>query len=232
MKKYVVIVAGGKGTRMSSDIPKQFLLLAGKPVLMHSIEAFYNYDKDIEIIVVLPKGQQEYWLELCVKHKFNINHLFAVGGETRYHSVKNGLSLIDKDSNSLVAVHDGVRPLVSQKTIEELFDVANEYRAAYPALPVTDTIRKAMPSGRTRLMDRSLFYTVQTPQVFKSRILISSYQGDYSPELTDDISVVGRARNLHPMMVIGDKENIKITTPTDLLFAEAVLKCRISPNNR
>lgn len=232
MKKYVVIVAGGKGTRMSSDIPKQFLLLAGKPVLMHSIEAFYNYDKDIEIIVVLPKGQQEYWLELCVKHKFNINHLFAVGGETRYHSVKNGLSLIDNDSNSLVAVHDGVRPLVSQKTIEELFDVANEYRAAYPALPVTDTIRKAMPSGRTRLMDRSLFYTVQTPQVFKSRILISSYQGDYSPELTDDISVVGRARNLHPMMVIGDKENIKITTPTDLLFAEAVLKCRISPNNR
>ena len=224
MKKYALIVAAGSGSRMETAIPKQFLLLQGKPVLMHTLEAFYNYDPEIEIIALLSPEQKDYWRDLCRKHNFGIKHLVVDGGASRFHSVKNGLAHVDDDA--LVAVHDGVRPIVDRELLETLFMVAEKEKAAYPAVPVVDTLRRRMGNGKNRTMDRSEFYLVQTPQVFSSQLLIRAYQTEYSEQYTDDVSVVESRRLCKPVMVAGKRENIKITTPVDLIMAEAILKQR------
>ncbi|MCC8146561.1 MAG: 2-C-methyl-D-erythritol 4-phosphate cytidylyltransferase [Bacteroidales bacterium] len=222
--KYVIIVAGGKGLRMGTEVPKQFLLLEGKPVLMHTIRAFYDYDPAIRIVLVLPEIQQPYWKTLCKEYSFDIGHEIANGGDTRFHSVKNGLKRVLTDS--LVAVHDGVRPLVDKKIIAAAFEAAEIHKAAYPVIPVVDTLRKKVTEGRSKKVDRSKYCLVQTPQVFISKVIISAYEMDYSENFTDDISVVEARKNCKPVMIEGSRENIKITTPVDLAVAEALLKCR------
>ena len=224
MKKYALIVAAGSGSRMETAIPKQFLLLQGKPVLMHTLEAFYNYDPEIQIIALLAPEQKDYWHDLCQKHNFRINHLVVDGGATRFHSVKNGLAHVDDEA--LVAVHDGVRPIVDRELLEVLFLEAEKEKAVYPAVPVVDTLRRWMGNGKNKTMDRSKFYLVQTPQVFSSRLLTRAYQTEYSEQYTDDVSVVEARRLCTPVMVAGKRENIKITTPVDLIIAEAILKQR------
>jgi 2-C-methyl-D-erythritol 4-phosphate cytidylyltransferase len=226
MRKVVIIVAGGQGLRMGSDIPKQFLLLNGKPLLMHTIEAFYYYDSEISIIVVLPEEQWLYWQQLCITYQFDILHRIAIGGQTRFHSVRNALALIEKES--IVAIHDGVRPLVSRDLIAKAFRVAVDQKVVCPVIPLTDSIRIKTKKG-TRGVNRNDYYRVQTPQVFRYKTLFSAYQYPYSDEFTDDVSVVESSKKCRVEIIEGDPENIKITTPIDLAAAEVLLKskCRI-----
>ena len=223
-KRYALIVAAGNGLRMGIDIPKQFLLLQGKPVLMHTVEAFYNYDPEIQIITLLAPEHKEYWRDLCQKHNFRIKHLVVDGGATRFHSVKNGLAHVT--DNALVAIHDGVRPIIDRELLEALFVVAEKEKAVYPVVPVVDTLRRWIDNGKNKTMDRSKFCLVQTPQVFSSRIIIRAYRTEYSDRFTDDVSVVESRRLCRPVMVAGKRENIKITTPVDLIIAEAILNQR------
>jgi len=217
-QKYIIIVAGGKGARMGAEIPKQFLILNGKPVLMHTIESFYNYDKSIKIILVLPEEQQDYWKQLCEKFNFKINHQIIFGGETRFHSVKNGLDTITEGS-VLIGIHDGVRPLVSLDVISRCYDTAAEKDVAFPVIPVLETLRKKTKKGSITV-NRADYYLVQTPQVFNSEIIKKAYLQDFSDTFTDDVSVV-EALNEYPVYEVeGSRENIKITTPIDLIIAE------------
>lgn len=224
MKKYAIIVAGGKGVRMGAEIPKQFLLLDNKPVLMHTLQVFFDYDPEIELILVLPEKQQSYWQQLCLEYEFELPHTVVNGGETRFHSVKNALKLVEKDT--LVAIHDGVRPLVGESIIANGFASAQEYRAAFPVIPVTDTLRRYIFNGISKWVDRNDYCLVQTPQVFSSNSIKKAYKQDYSEEFTDDISVLEKHVNFRPVMIEGSRENIKITTPIDLIIAEGILKCR------
>jgi 2-C-methyl-D-erythritol 4-phosphate cytidylyltransferase len=223
-EKYLIVVAGGKGLRMGTDIPKQFLLLNGKPLLMFTLEAFYLYDSRIHIILVLPQEQQAYWQSLCVEYHFTVPHRTVSGGETRFHSVKNGLQEVK--SGSVVAIHDGVRPLIDRQLIAGAFETAEKAGAVYPAIPVVDTLRKLGADGRSRIVDRSQFRLVQTPQVFLSEVIISAYQLSYSEKFTDDISVVEARKNCIPQMIEGSRENIKITTPLDLAIAGKIMSER------
>jgi len=223
-EKYVIVVAGGQGLRMGTDIPKQFLLLNGKPLLMYTLEAFHLYDSRIRIVLVLPQEQQAYWQSLCVEYLFTIPHRTINGGETRFHSVKNGLQEIK--SESLVAIHDGVRPLVDRSLIAEAYETAQKAGAVYPAIPVVDTLRKINAYGGSQLVDRSQFRLVQTPQVFLSEVILSAYQVSYSEKFTDDISVVEAQKNCIPQLIEGRRENIKITTPLDLAIAEKIMTLR------
>ncbi len=220
MKKFVIIVAGGSGSRMGTDIPKQFLELCGKPVLMHTIQAFYDFDPDSRLILVLPESQQGFWAALCQKHRFLLPHHVTSGGETRFHSVGNGLRLVDDEG--IVFIHDGVRPLVNQKTLEKCFETALKCGNAIPVLPVNESLRKV--EGNNNLsVDRNLYFSVQTPQTFRSEQILNAFKQDYDPAFTDDASVAEKAGN-KIFMVEGNRENIKITTPTDLIIAEAFLR--------
>ena len=219
MKKYVIIVAGGTGSRMGGEVPKQFLLLAGKPVLMHTIEAFYHFDHEIEIIVVLHSNFFDYWKQLCVDEGFQISHTLVQGGTMRYHSVRNGLELIHGEG--LVAIHDAARPLVSFGLISRTFAEALTQGSSIPALPVTETIR-TIEGGKVHMMDRTFLRTIQTPQVFDIGILKEAYQQPYQNSFTDDAAVVETmGRSIH--LTDGDPRNIKITHPSDLLIAEVLL---------
>ena len=222
MKKTVIIVAGGKGERMQADIPKQFIEIQNKVTLMHTIEAFERYDKSIVIIVVLPASQISYWKELCIKHDFSILHQIAEGGETRFHSVKNGLDLADMDS--LIAVHDGVRPMVSCETISRCFLHAEKYKAVVPVVDLNDSIRYSDEKGNYAC-DRSKYKLVQTPQVFEGKLLKKSYGQASSSSFTDDASVV-EAFGAKIHLVEGNRENIKITTPFDLKLMEMIYTLR------
>ncbi len=222
MEKYIIIVAGGKGLRMGGDIPKQFLPIEGKPVLMRTIDSFVNYDKAINVIVVLPVDHQSYWAELCKKYQFSTPHTIANGGETRFHSVKNGLALVPNNGNCVVGVHDGVRPFASNATISVAYDTANEKGTAIPVIDCVDSIRQITENGN-KAEDRSLYKLVQTPQVFKADLLHKAYEQDFTNLFTDDASVVEAAG--HPVeLTPGNRENIKITTPFDLIIAEALVK--------
>ncbi|MDR1120789.1 MAG: 2-C-methyl-D-erythritol 4-phosphate cytidylyltransferase [Dysgonamonadaceae bacterium] len=226
-EKIIIIVAGGKGERMGANMPKQFLPLNGKPILMHTIEAFYTNNPAIRIIVVLPEMQQAYWADLCIAHGFNIRHRVVSGGETRYHSVKNALALISP--GSIVGIHDGVRPLIDQQVIRQCFQAAETHPAVIPVIPLSDSIREiGQTEQQSRPVDRQRYRLVQTPQVFQSDILLQAYEAPYNPQFTDDASVVGQISDIH--LVAGNKENIKITTREDLIIAEALLaqpaKCR------
>jgi len=220
MKKYAIIVAGGKGVRMGNEIPKQFLLLQGKPILMHSIERFYSYDTSIEIIVVLPGSQIDYWKELCNNHHFTIKHNIIVGGEQRFFSVRNGLDAIT-EINSVVAIHDGVRPLVSHETIDRCFEMAREKGNAIPSIGVVDSVR-VQTSWGNEILDRNMLHLIQTPQTFQTKILKEAFLQCWHAGFTDDATVVealGQKINL----VEGNRQNIKVTTPMDLIIAEAIM---------
>ena len=216
MKKYIVIVAGGKGLRMGGDIPKQFLPVCGKPVLMRTLEAFYAYDADIHIILVLPVSQQAYWKELCQEYQFALSHDIANGGDTRFHSVMNGLALVEGDG--LVGVHDGVRPFVSQEVIARCYEEAADCKAVIPVIDVVETVRHLTEDG-SETVPRDHYKLVQTPQVFEVALLRRAYQQMYTDLFTDDASVV-EALGEKVYLVQGNRENIKLTTPFDLKLAE------------
>lgn len=219
-QKYVIIVAGGSGKRMGNDIPKQFLPMNKLPILMHTIKAFYEFDSAIKIIVVLPEDQHNYWNELVRKYKFKIAHEIANGGTERFYSVHNGLQLVNY--NGLVAVHDGVRPLVSKNVIMDCFDKAELKGAVIPVLPSNESIRKINEDENVAL-NRSEYFMVQTPQVFETELLKKAYEQSFSSLFTDDASVV-EAAGYTVSHVEGNVENIKITRPIDLVIAEALLK--------
>lgn len=182
----VLIVAGGKGLRMGSDLPKQFLPIGGKPVLMHTIEAFHHFDRTMKIILVLPQEQQTYWQELCAKHSFVIEHTVVDGGETRFHSVKNGLACVN---SGLVGVHDGVRPFVSPEVIKRCYELAAIKKAVIPVIDVVETVRHITETG-SETVSRNDYKLVQTPQVFDAELLKQAYAQEYTPFFTDDASVV------------------------------------------
>ena len=216
MKKHIIIVAGGKGLRMGGDIPKQFLPVCGKPVLMRTMEAFYAYDADIHIILVLPVSQQAYWKELCREYQFALSHDIANGGDTRFHSVMNGLALVE--GNGLVGVHDGVRPFVSQEVIARCYEEAADCKAVIPVIDVVETVRHLTAEG-SETVPRDQYKLVQTPQVFEVDLLRRAYQQTYIDLFTDDASVV-EALGEKVYLVQGNRENIKLTTPFDLKLAE------------
>lgn len=215
MKAYAIIVAGGKGLRMGGDVPKQFLPINGKPILMHTIEAFRKGLNGIEIILVLPADQHEYWQKLCQDYNFCSPELIAKGGETRFHSVKNGLALLPDDEDAVVGIHDGVRPFVSKETIQRCYATAAGGRAVVPVVPVVETIRQILPDGKSITRPRDEYRLVQTPQTFPLVMLKKAYEQPYSETFTDDASVV-EAMGEEILMVEGNRENIKITTPSDL----------------
>ena len=219
---YVIIVAGGKGLRMGGDIPKQFLPISGKPVLMRTLERFHEYSPTLSIILVLPKEQQDYWKELCKEYSFTVEHTIANGGETRFHSVQNGLALIPDGEQGVVGVHDGVRPFVSTEVIRRCYDTARTAKAVIPVTPVVETLRYVGGVGADRNVLRSDFRLVQTPQTFDIQLLKEANRQEYSEAFTDDASVVeGIGATL--TMVDGNRENIKITTPFDLKIAEVLI---------
>lgn len=216
MKKHIIIVAGGKGLRMGGDIPKQFLPVCGKPVLMRTLEAFRTYDPSIHIVLVLPVSQQAYWKELCQTYRFELPHDIADGGETRFHSVMNGLALVEGDG--LVGVHDGVRPFVSQEVIACCYEEASRQKAVIPVVGVVETVRHLTDEG-SETVPRDQYRLVQTPQVFDAALLRRAYQQEYTALFTDDASVVeALGEKVH--LVEGNRENIKLTTPFDLKLAE------------
>lgn len=223
MHKYAIIVAGGKGERMGATTPKQFLELAGKPILMHTIEKFRTTFQDIKIILALPENQFDFWEELCYKYGFtNIPHEIVPGGKTRFHSVKNALELVTE--KGIVAVHDGVRPLVSKETIINCFSEAEKHGNAIPVIDVVESLRHvSKQEGINKAVARSCYKIVQTPQCFTSESIKKAYQQEYNDHFTDDASVVEQlGQTIH--LVDGNKENIKITSPADLKVAEAFLK--------
>lgn len=220
MEKYVIIVAGGKGLRMGGDVPKQFLPISGKPVLMRTIETFYAYDASIHVILVLPKSQQAYWKELCQTYQFELRHDIADGGETRFHSVKNGLSLVKE--SGLVGVHDGVRPFVSQEVIARCYAEAVKKKAVIPVIGVVETVRQLTEEG-SKTVPRDCYKLVQTPQVFDVQLLKEAYQQPFTEQFTDDASVV-EAMGKEVCLVEGNRENIKLTTPFDLMLAEVLVR--------
>ena len=216
MKKYIIIVAGGKGLRMGGDIPKQFLPVCGKPVLMRTLEAFHAYDAAMRLILVLPVSQQAYWKQLCEEYQFELVHEIADGGETRFHSVKNGLALVEEDG--LVGVHDGVRPFVSQEVLTRCYEEAASLKAVIPVIGVVETVRHLTEEG-SETVPRDQYKLVQTPQVFDVTLLRRAYQQEYTDLFTDDASVV-EALGEKVYLVEGNRENIKLTTPFDLKLAE------------
>ena len=216
MKKHIIIVAGGKGLRMGGDIPKQFVPIGGKPVLMRTLEAFYTYDPAMQLILVLPVSQQAYWMELCNTYGFTLPHVVANGGETRFHSVKNGLAKIEGDG--WVGVHDGVRPFVSTEVIARCYEQVREKQAVIPVVDVVETLRRLTGAG-SETLPRSAYKLVQTPQVFDADLLRRAYQQPYTDAFTDDASVV-EALGEQVHLVEGNRENIKLTTPSDLKMAE------------
>lgn len=222
MTNYCIIVAGGNGSRMGTELPKQFLLIGGIPVLMHTIRNFYDFDPSLQLVLVLPEAEIISWTRLCDQYKFSIPHQVIVGGDTRFQSVKNGLSAA-KECN-LIAIHDGVRPLVSHETMARCFKSADVNGTAIPVLPANESLREGT-MDKSAPVDRSRFYLVQTPQVFKASIIQGSYNQAYIPEFTDDASVIEHSGTT-VQLVMGNRENIKITFPEDLMVAEMFLKNR------
>lgn len=226
MERFAILVAGGQGLRMGGDVPKQFLPLGGRPVLMHTIDRFREVFPDMHIIVVLPQGQHDYWHDLCRRHHLEGSFQTAPGGDTRFHSVLNGLNAIPADvSEGLVGVHDGVRPFVSRDTLRRCYEEAARSGTAVPVTPVVETLRHVSPDGESMTVPRSDYRLVQTPQVFSLALLRQAYRQPYAPQFTDDASVV-EALGERITLVEGNRENIKLTTPADLLLAKGIMEAR------
>jgi 2-C-methyl-D-erythritol 4-phosphate cytidylyltransferase len=218
MNLYALIVAGGAGTRIGTDVPKQFLELAGKPVLIHTILRFLEFDKSIKIIAVLPENQLGLWEMLQEKYSFSVPHTIVTGGSSRFFSVRNGLQKVDE--NGLVAIHDGVRPLVSIDTIQRCFSEAEKFGNAVPVISPSDSLRMITGQGNIPV-NRHYLRIIQTPQVFDVKLIKKAYLRDFSPDFTDDASLLEKTgENIH--LVEGNRENIKITNPEDLIIAEAL----------
>lgn len=219
MKKFALIVAGGSGSRMNNAVSKQFIEINGLPVLMHTFNAFSDFCPKLEFILVLPKDQLGYWNGLCNKYEFKTEHKIAVGGETRFQSVKNGLDLISEDG--IVFIHDGVRPLVSAKTLQNCLETAVEKGNALPVIPVAESIRCTSEKGN-QPVDRSKYFLVQTPQTFQARLIKDAFRLAKTSTFTDDATVLeSMGENIH--LVEGNRENIKITFPEDLVYAKSFL---------
>lgn len=217
----VVIVAGGKGLRAGGEVPKQFQLLGGTPMLMRTIEAFYKYNSNIEIVVVLPEGYDSYWNELCRSYDFTLSHKLAVGGETRFHSVRNGLQMVNQDG--IVGVHDAARPFVSTDVIARCYNEAEIFQCGViPVVEEHNSVR-IMVGYESEPFDRSKIRIVQTPQVFPTSMLINAYNAPYKVQFTDDASVA-EADGIQIKLVEGDKRNIKITTSFDFEMGEWLVK--------
>ena len=215
---YIIIVAGGKGLRMGGDIPKQFLPIGGKPVLMRTIERFRAYSNNLQIILVLPEEQQDYWKQLCKEYAFDVDYMLTNGGETRFHSVQHGLALIPDDAQGVVGVHDGVRPFPSIEVIKNCYETAREKKAVIPVVPVVETLRHITDGTKPR----NEYRLVQTPQCFDIQLLKAANRQPYNDGFTDDASVV-EAFGFENTLVEGNRENIKITTPYDIVVAEAII---------
>lgn len=215
---YAVIVAGGKGLRMGASIPKQFLPVNGLPILMLTIKRFREYDGALKIILVLPKEQHEYWNELCKNYHFTDAYAVVEGGETRFHSVRNGLAAIPDDTQGVVGIHDGVRPFPSVEVIRACYETARTAKAVIPVVPVVETVRHIVAGGKTETVDRADYRLVQTPQTFDIQMLKQAYAQPYRDCFTDDASVVESA-GYEVTLIEGNRENIKITTPFDLRIA-------------
>lgn len=216
---FVVVVAGGSGKRMGSETPKQFLELGGRPVLMHTIEKFREFNGAIEIITVLPENQLRYWNDLQKKYSFNVPHTLVRGGSKRFISVRHGLEFVS--GPGLVAIHDGVRPLVKSETIKRCFDAAEKYGNAIPVITPADSLRLETDKGSTAV-NRMSIKQVQTPQVFDIDLIKKAYKQTFDPSFTDDATVLEKTgEKIH--LVEGNRENIKITNPEDLLIAHALL---------
>ena len=218
---YIIIVAGGKGLRMGSDIPKQLLPIGGKPVLMRTLERFRQYSPSLQIILVLPKAQQDYWQKLCKEYAFDIDYQLADGGETRFHSVQNGLAKIPDNAQGVVGVHDGVRPFPSIDVIRNCYETAREKKAVIPVIPVVETVRH-LKGDTSVTVPRNDYRLVQTPQTFDIQLLKAANRQPYNDGFTDDASVV-EAFGFNITLVEGNRENIKITTPYDLKIAEVLI---------
>ena len=224
MRLYALIVAGGSGKRMQTETPKQFIELAGNPVLMRTIERFKAFNDSIEIITVLPENQFEYWTFIQKKYSFSIKQTIVKGGETRFYSVKNGLYFVPE--SALVAIHDGVRPFVSLDAIKRCFETAEKLGNAVPAVAIAESLRMITNNGN-KPIDRQTARAIQTPQTFNARLIKKAYQQEYRSEFTDDATVlesIGEKINL----VEGNRENIKITNPEDLLISAALLTAVLS----
>ncbi len=211
----VIITAGGIGKRMEAILPKQFLCVAGKPVLMHTIQRFHDYNPEIQILLTLPKDWLEFWKELQQKHEFKIDHQTVEGGTERYHSIQNALNFANGD---IIGVHDGVRPFVSVATIQSCFVEAKMKGAAIPFLKINESIRE-LGLGSSKAVNRTNFVSVQTPQCFQKELLVKAYKQDFHEGITDDASLVEQL-GVQIQLVPGNEENIKITTPIDLKIAE------------
>lgn len=215
MKKAVIIAAGGKGIRMNSNIPKQFNLLQQKPILFYTIEAFFKYSKEVYIVLALPKNHISNWLKLTKEHSFNIPHCIVEGGDTRYNSVKNALEKIT--NYDIIAVHDAVRPFITNEFLQKLYSTAEEKGTAIPVIQVNETVRE-ITNSQNKVLNREHIFLIQTPQVFNKDWLLKAYELPYSQEITDDAMLVEKA-GYNLTFVEGLKYNIKITTPDDLFFA-------------
>ena len=220
MKKFAIIVSGGNGSRMQTDIPKQFIEINGKPILLHTLEKFAAADPNMEIVLVLNVDHQGIWSKIANKFKVTIPYTLVNGGRTRYHSVKNALKKVSK--NALVAIHDGVRPLLSTSLILKGFEELTKHEAIVTAIPSKDSIRRVQ-DGVSSALDREEIYLVQTPQIFTASILHKAYQQAYRNEFSDDAAVVERL-GIPIHILIGETQNIKITYPEDILLAENILK--------
>jgi 2-C-methyl-D-erythritol 4-phosphate cytidylyltransferase len=222
LKEYALVVAGGKGTRIKSAVPKQFIIVNGLPVLMHTINAFFRYSEKITVVLVLPEDDFNTWRSLCEKYSFTRPLVLQKGGDTRFQSVRNGLGNIQGDG--LVAIHDGVRPLVSEDIIAASFRLAAVHQSAVAAVRLKESIRMT-DQDNTRAMDRSRFRLIQTPQTFNISLIREAYKMKEDQSLTDDASVAERSGHIISLFE-GSYDNIKITTPEDLLVAEALLTAR------
>lgn len=234
-KKAIILVAGGSGTRMQQNLPKQYLPLGNRCVLMYTIDVFHRFDTEAQIILVLSRDHHDIWKELCEKYKYDTPHEVTYGGQTRFHSVQNGLALLNDDID-LVAVHDGVRPFVSSEVIQLAFEQAQKTGTAIPVVPAIDSLRRvkgnqgvdnqALEAGYTgpnMSVSRSEYVQVQTPQIFNREVLVEAYKQSFDAEFTDDASVVEK-HGYEICLTLGNRENIKLTTPWDMQIAEIMIE--------
>ena len=226
MKKFALIVAGGSGKRMNLETPKQFMKIDVQPILMHTAEAFLKADRNFHFIVVLPESLIKKWEIACKEHNFDSPQSIVIGGSTRFHSVKNGLKKINDEG--IVFIHDGVRPLVSVKTIENCYKIAVKTGNALPVISPSESVRRAV-NDKNKAVDRTKYFLVQTPQTFRVSLIKKAFERDYNEKFTDDASVLENyGKEIH--LVEGNRENIKITYPEDLALAKVYLQNKLNPN--
>lgn len=222
VKRSMIVVAGGSGTRMGSELPKQFMELNGKPILMHTLDSMFAFDPAMQLILVLPETQLNYWNELCKSQQWSTPHECAKGGNTRFQSVSNGLELA---KGMHIGIHDGVRPFASHHTMRNCFAAAEQHGAAVPVVPIVQSLRKIV-DGTNEAVNRDEYRAVQTPQCFNAEVLRDSFAKATKNDYSDDASVVEACGN-KIMLIDGDSENIKITTPFDLVLARLIIERRL-----